>query len=64
MSDYFFDACDARAQLAGSTVVIKNLIKCLTEMEGNVIFRDVSIQCAEDQLKEIEKILKTTMGDR
>ena len=27
--DYFFDAVDARAQLAASRVTIENLIKCL-----------------------------------
>lgn len=63
MSDYFFEMCDARAQLAGSRVVIENLIKSLTEMEGNVIFRDVSIQCAEDQLNEINELLNKSIGE-
>ena len=63
MNDYFFDACDARAQLAGSRVVIKNLIKCLTEMQDNDIFRDVSVKCAEDQLNEITELLNKKIGE-
>ena len=61
--DYFFDAVDARAQLAASRVTIENLIKCLTEMKDNAIFRNASVQCAEDQLNEINELLEKKIGE-
>lgn len=63
MKDYFFDASDARAMLAGSTVVIQYLIKSLTEEKDNDIFRSVSVKCAEDQLEKIAELLKKNIGE-
>jgi len=56
MKDYFFDYCDARAELAGSRVTIENLVRAL-EIESPIL-KLASLKMAKQQLASINKALE------
>lgn len=64
MKDYFFDYCDARAELAGSRVTIETLMNAV---EGDPVMRkagkhaimlEVALKLAKEQLESINNHLK------
>ena len=64
MKDYFFDYCDARAELAGSRVTIETLMNAV---EGDPVMRkagkhafmlEVALKLAKEQMESIDNHLK------
>jgi len=55
MKDYFFDYCDARAELAGSRVTIETLMNAV---EGkHAIMLEVALKLAKEQIASIDTVL-------
>ena len=64
MNDYFFEMCDARAELAGSRVTIETLMNAV---EGDPVMRkagkhaimlEVALKLAKEQIESIDTVLK------
>lgn len=60
MNDYFFEMCNARAQCAGSKVVIENLLMAIEKGESNPILLKAAINCAKDEIESITTLLRST----
>jgi len=63
MNDYFFEMCDARAELAGSRVTIETLMNAV---EGDPVMRkagkhaiglEVALKLAKQQIESIDTVL-------
>jgi len=64
MNDYFFEMCDAGAELAGSSVTIETLMNAV---EGDPVMRkagkhaimlEVALKLAKEQIESIDTVLK------
>jgi len=63
MNDYFFEMCDARAELAGSRVTIETLMNAV---EGDPVMRkagkhaimlEIALKLAKQQIESIDTVL-------
>lgn len=63
MSDYFWELCDTRGQLAGTRVVLESCLKALTDESTSGIMRDVAIKMAKEELETIAVLLDKKIGE-
>ena len=64
MNDYFFEMCDARAELAGSRVTIETLMNAvegdpvMMKAGKKAIMLEVALKLAKEQIESIDTVLK------
>ena len=64
MNDYFFEMCDARAELAGSRVTIETLMNAvegdpvMMKAGKKAIMLEVALKLAKEQIASIDTVLK------
>jgi hypothetical protein len=63
MNDYFFEMCDARAELAGSRVTIETLMNAvegdpvMMKAGRKAIMLEVALKLAKEQIASIDTVL-------
>jgi len=63
MNDYFFEMCDARAELAGSRVTIETLMNAvegdpvMMKAGKKAIMLEVALKLAKEQIASIDTVL-------
>ena len=64
MNDYFFEMCDARAELAGSRVTMETLMNAvegdpvMMKAGKKAIMLEVALKLAKEQIASIDTVLK------
>lgn len=59
--DYFYQMCDARAQLAGAKTIMKGYLEAIEQ--GNDRVAESWLTLMQDEVVAIEKLLNTDIGE-